>query len=177
MYVETKDIIQAPLESVFSLVRDRLPEVVPYLPNIKKIDVIKKQEDATKEHTMITNHWFANIEIPSVAKGFIKEDLFSWKDEAVWHNKDFFVEYTLISFWASDIYTAKGKNYFKALDKGFTELRVTCEVTIHPDKVPGIPSFLVKKVLPTLGPMIENVLRPNLSGLGKGLNQFFSQQS
>jgi hypothetical protein len=176
MYVETKDIIQAPLQDVFSLVRDQLPSVVPYLPNIKKIEVIERREDSVKDQVLITNHWFANIDIPPVAKSFIKEELFSWKDEAIWHNKDFFVEYTLISFWAKDLYTAKGKNIFTPLAQGFTELKVTCEVTIHANKVPGVPAFLVNKILPTLSPMIENVLRPNLSGLGKGLNSFFSQK-
>lgn len=174
MYLETRDTIDRPLDEVYQLVRDDLPKIVPYLQNIKKIDVVHFAHKGP-HLTETINHWYANIDIPSVAQKFIKEELFSWKDTAFWHNDQYFVEYQLESFWANDLYKAQGKNTFTALSPQKTELKITCEVTIFADKVPGVPKFLVKKVLPSVEELIRKILQPNLSGLGQGLAQYFSQ--
>ena len=122
------------------------------------------------------NHWYANAEIPTIAKKFIKEDLMSWKDKAVWNDKEFFVEYELESFWGNDIYDATGKNVISELGPNKTQLTLTCDLVIHPNKVPGVPKFLVKKVLPAIEGLIQKVLQPNLTSLGKGLNEYFKAQ-
>jgi hypothetical protein len=69
----------------------------------------------------------------------------------------------------------KGINKFRDMGDGRTELLVTCDVTIHPDKVPGVPKFLVKKVLPIIEEMLKGVLAPNLAGLGKGLKNYYAK--
>lgn len=177
MYLESKEIIERPLEEIFALVRDDLAKIIPFLPNIETIKVQKREENKNNNTVNIVNHWYAKVEIPPVAQAFVKKELFAWKDTAIWHNDEFYVEYQLESFWANDLFDAKGKNIFKALDDDRTELTVTCNVILHPDKVPGVPKFLVKKVLPYVEPMVQEMLRPNLNGLGEGLRKYFAQNN
>ena len=176
MLLESKDVINGPLDQVYPLVRDDLSKIVPYLPNVDKVEVVEEKR-LSEEQLEKLNHWYAKAEVPSFAKKFIKPELFSWKDHAFWNDKEHLVNYELESFWANDLYDAKGTNYFKDLGDGTTELRVTCELVIHADKIPGVPKFLVKKVLPTVENMIEKMLGPNLMALGKGLNQYFKENS
>ncbi|MFN8370794.1 MAG: SRPBCC family protein [Bacteriovoracaceae bacterium] len=175
MKLESKDIINAPLDVVFKLVRDDLEKIVPYLLNIKKIEMKERTEKNDELH--LINHWYAKAEIPAVAQKFVKPELFSWKDTAIWKNKEYKVDYKLESFWANDLYSAKGTNSFKAINDKQTELTVSCEVEIYPDKVPGVPKFLMKQVLPAIEGLLTKALAPNLTALAKGLNEYFKKNA
>lgn len=176
MFVETKEVIDRPLMEVFTLVRDELPKLVPFLPNIESVQVQKREQIEHNNTISILNYWYAKIEIPSVAESFVKKELFAWKDYAIWKNDQYCVEYKLESFWAKDLFDAKGVNYFRAINDHQTELRLTCDVVLHPEKVPGVPQFLVKKVLPYVEPLVLDMLKPNLNGLGIGLKKYFAQK-
>ena len=176
MKLESQDIIPRPREEVYNVLKNDLEKLVPYMPNVKKIEMVNRVEKG-EGLTAIINHWYANAEIPTIAKKFIKEDLMSWKDKAVWNDKEFLVEYELESFWGNDIYDATGKNIISELGPNKTQLTLTCDLVIHPNKVPGVPKFLVKKVLPAIEGLIQKILQPNLTSLGKGLNEYFKAQN
>ncbi|MBT3586967.1 MAG: hypothetical protein HN509_18795 [Halobacteriovoraceae bacterium] len=173
MKLEDKSRINRPLDEVYTLVRDELSKLVPYLLNVDKIETIERSEVAGK--VKLVNHWYAKAEIPSVAKKFVKPDLLAWKDLAEWDNSTHSVTYSLESFLGNDLFDANGTNTFVAIDEKTTELTVSCEVKIYPDKVPGVPRFLAKKVAPHIESFIEKLLGPNLTSLGEGLNRYFEQ--
>ena len=173
MLLEASEIINRPLIEVFPLVRDNLKELVPYMANVSRIDMINKEEADGK--TFITNHWYAIAEMPGLLQKFINPDILSWKDIAVWDNQNFKVDYTLESFLANDLFDAKGTNSFTAINENQTKLTLHCEVKIYADKVPGVPKLLAKKVTPLAEGLIKKILTPNLTALGKGLNQYFSE--
>lgn len=175
MKLESREIINKSRDEVFHLVRDKLPEIAPYFPNIEKVDQVKYNSSSDGKETHILNHWYGKVEIPEVAQRFIKKELFAWFDHAVWKNESYEVEYRLESFWSKDIFEATGKNYFLETNDGKCELVVTCEVILHPDKVPGVPAFLVKKVLPIIEEMVKKVLGPNLGELGAGIKGYYNK--
>ena len=170
MRFEHADIIDAPKERVFAIMRDELPQVAAYLPNISKVQTLEYTKEGSK--TAITNHWFAEASVPAMAEKFVKPELFSWKDTALWDDEQFQVSYELESFLSSEIYDAKGVNYFRDTGDGKTELQLTCEVVIHADKIPGVPRLLSRKVVPMVEKMIEKMLAPNLTSLGEGLKKY-----
>ena len=172
MHLKSKETINRPLDEVYKLVRDDLVKLVPYLPNVEKIEV--KNKKAGKDDTLkVTNYWYAKAEIPTLIKKFIKPEFLSWKDKAVWKNDTYEVHYELISFFANDLFEAKGVNSFVAKGDGKTEFILNCEVNIYPEKVPGVPRFLAKKVSPLINALVEKILGPNLTAMGKGINQYF----
>ena len=171
MRLESTEIINRPVEEVYKLVRDDLAKLVPYMPNVEKIDVKKRSEKNGKVE--IINHWYAKAEIPSLIKKFINPDLLSWKDYATWDDERYCVDFKLESTLGKDLYDCTGTNTFKAKGKGKTELKISCEIYIHADRVPGVPRILASKVLPAVEGLIEKILAPNLTSLGKGLNNYF----
>jgi hypothetical protein len=175
MELESKTVVKAPLEKVYDLVKNKLPEIVPYLPNVDKIEVLEKNEDGSKTH--LVNKWYAKAEVPGVVKSFIKPELFCWKDVASWDDDSHSVNYSLESYLANDLFDANGKNSFVSLNENETELIVTCQVKIYPEKLPGVPRLLAKKVSPAVEGLIEKLLAPNLSSLGDGLNQYLEKNS
>ena len=175
MRLESTGKIQQPLETVFELVRDRLPDVVPYMPNVDRIVVDSREEADGK--VRIVNTWFAKADIPQAAKKILKPEILSWTDRAEWDNAAHHVDYVLESKLGREIYDARGRNSFRATDDGGTELTVSCEITIHADKVPGVPKFLAKKFMPAVEALIKKIMEPNLMSLADGLNRYFAEKS
>ena len=169
MKLQHTDTINAPLEVVYNLVKNDLPKVVQYLPNIREVKVIERSQRDGKDY--IINQWLAEANIPSLAKKFIDEKLFSWKDCAYWDDSQHKVDYEIEPFFAKGIYEAKGTNLFRPFD-GKMQLTLSCEVQIYPEKIPGIPKFIAKQLNPILEQMIESMLAPNLTSLGRGLKEY-----
>lgn len=174
MELKSTTVVNAPLEVVYSLVKDELTKIVPYLPNVESIEVLEKSDQDNV--TNVTNKWFAKAEIPGAVKKFIKPEIFSWKDVAVWDNEKHEVKYSLQSFLANDLFDADGHNIFKAIGDDQTELTINCSVKIYPEKVPGVPRLLARTVSPAIESLIEKLLGPNLSSLGQGLNDYLKEK-
>ena len=174
MQLDSKDVIDQPVDKVYSLVKDNLTELVPYLPNIDKIETTASK-DLPGGKVQKVNQWYAKAEMPALLKKIAKPELFSWKDTAVWNDEELCVEYELESAVANDLYDAKGKNYFRDLGDGRMELNITCDVKIYPENLPGVPRILAKKVVPVVETLVEKILQPNLTSLAKGLKGYFKE--
>ncbi len=175
MRVENKDIVNAPVDQVYKIVRDDLMKLVEFMPNVSKIECKERSEKNGK--IQIINHWYAKGEVPAVAKKFINPDILSWKDIAEWDDSAKTVEYRLESFVANSIFSVKGKNTFKAAaDPNKTELLVVCDMEIYPDKVPGVPRLLAGTIKPVVEDFIGKLLKPNLTSLAQGLNRYLEKQ-
>jgi hypothetical protein len=168
--LSSKTIIAAPLNVVYDLVKNDLAKIVPYLPNVERIEVLEKAQEGNK--TNIVNKWFAKADMPSAVKRFVKPEIFSWKDTAVWDDEATEVKYSLESFLANDLFDAHGHNTFRAIGENETEFTVNCSVKIYPEKVPGVPRLLARTVSPVIETLVEKLLGPNLSSLGTGINDY-----
>jgi hypothetical protein len=92
MHLEHKDIIDRPRHEVYELVKRDLTKIAPFFPNIDKIEVKQFKENSEKKETSIINYWYAKAEIPAIAEKFVKKELVSWKDNALWKDHDYLVE-------------------------------------------------------------------------------------
>jgi hypothetical protein len=175
MKLESSDIISQPVDVVYDLVKNEIEKLVPFLPNIKSIEQVERDE-VNKNEVKLLNYWHPKVEVPGLVKKFIKnEDIFSWKDYAHWNDKKKIVEYRLEGFMGKDMYTCKGKNYFIETEDGHTELKVTCDLEIFADKIPGIPRLIAGKAKPMIEDLIKKALTPNLTQLSKGLEGYFKK--
>lgn len=173
MKLESEDIIDQPLAVVYKTVRDDLESLVPYLPNVAKIQ--QESSETSDGVTKITNRWYAKAELPSLLKKVLKPEFLSWIDKATWHDNHHRVDYVLESPIGSQLFDAKGSNAFEATADGKTKLRITCEVQLFPENVPGVPKFLAKKVTPAVEALLKKMLEPNLTALATGLKGYYSQ--
>ena len=175
MKIEYTDIIKSHPEKVYQLVRDDLSQLASYLPNIKKID----QEHYKKilpDTYDIVNRWYANVELPYLVKKFVSEELFSWKDTAVWFDKKKCVQYELESFYANKLFSAQGTNYFLPYGECQTQLKVVCQFQIYPEKVPGIPKVMTRKVVPIIDKLVEKAFAPNMKSLGVAIKKYLKER-
>jgi hypothetical protein len=174
MELTSKTIILAPLEVIYDLVKNDLTKIVPYLPNVEKIEVMESNSSEGK--TNIINKWYAKADMPRALKKFVKPEIFSWKDTAIWNDEAREVKYSLESFLANDLFDADGHNIFKSINENETELIINCSVKIYPEKVPGVPRLLARTISPVIEGLVEKLIGPNLSSLGTGINDYLKNK-
>ena len=175
MLIKQTEFIQVDRRRAYDLVKNNLEAIADYLPSVDRIELIQKETNA-KGNELLTNHWFAKVTLPFFLKSIISKDLLSWKDTACWIDDELRVVYELESFYGNDFFEAKGENRFLEDSPGRTKLELQCQVTINADKIPGVPTALAKKVVPAIEKIVEKMLQPNLSSLGKALNSYIESE-
>lgn len=168
MYIESEDRLDQPANIIYPLVRDELPKLLPYLPDVKKIEVISRERESDTR-LRVVNRWYAKAVVPGMVAKFLPEDIFTWTDRALWRDDENCVDYHLEGFG----YDVHGTNYFTA-DRGGTLIRVTGTVTIHPEKF-KIPKLLFNKAFPMIEGTVKSAIQPNLTALARGLRSYFAK--
>lgn len=145
---------------VFSTHRDKLLELVQYLPNIKGVETTSRVVDGSV--VRLENVWKGSSEdVPSVIRPLVKAEYLSWIDRAKWDESDWSCEWQIELSLLKDAVTARGRNTFTEED-GVTIINMSGEFLIHPEKIPGVPTFVARSAAPTLEKFVIGLLQPNL---------------
>jgi hypothetical protein len=174
MLIESADIVDQKADEVYGLVRDQMLRLVPYMPNIDRIEIVEREEGA--EGPRIVNLWHAKSQLPAMISRFLSPELLSWKDRARWKDAVYSVDYELEGLWRPELYTCRGTNSFRPHGDGRTEVRVRVELEIYPERLPGIPKFIASRAVPAVEDFIKRLLQPNLTSLAKGLQAYIAAQ-
>lgn len=178
MKLEADSRLSFPRELVFSTYRDRLPQLVPYLPNVKAITV-QKREDAPGGQqgvAKLVNLWEAKGDVPKPAQAILKPESLAWLDHATWNENDWTVEWRVETKMFTENVHCKGKNQYVVLPDGGTRLEIRGDLTVDLKGVPGVPKFLAGTIAPIVEKFVIALLTPNLVSVAKGLEQFLQAE-
>jgi len=178
MKFEKESTVTHPPSVVLDLMINRMDEIAPFLPNVDEITLISR--DQTPEgRPHIVRKWQGNDrQAPKAVRPFIKKETLAWIDDAVWHPQDHKVHWTL-STNLGRLYDCSGINYFEPHPdnpEGATRIRITGDLVVYPDKVPGVPKFLAKRLAPQVEKFIVNLITPNLTDVADGLQGYLDAQ-
>lgn len=173
MNFESEEKVKFKRDLVFTTIRDRLTELVPYLPNVKKIEVLEKKK--TKDIVTIKNKWYADFEIPKTVQKIIKIEQITWIDYAKWNEKDYTCEWRIEPEFFKEYVNARGKNYY--IDKdGETIVRLTGEIDIDVSPHPLVPRLLSGVINKEITRIVVHGIKPNLTSLIDGLRKFLKEK-
>lgn len=165
--------IAFPRPVVFSAYRDRLPEMLPYLPDIKKITV-ESREDLDGGISKLHNVWEAASEVPKIAQRIITPDMLAWNDFAEWNENDWTCDWNIKTRLFTDNVSCGGRNEYLEDGDG-TLLKIRGELDVNLKGIPGVPSFLAGTVAPHVEKFIVDLLTPNLISIAGGLERFLQE--
>ncbi len=94
MQFEVIDQVPFALDDVFSTMRDKLPELIEYLPDVKSISC-DEREELPGNKLKLVNRWMLENRIPKALSKFIKPEQLGYIDHAQWDNDGYFVDYRL----------------------------------------------------------------------------------
>ncbi len=175
MKFESSQIIPFPIEQVFYLVRDQLEELVPFLPNVNKIEAQSKEEEGEGK-VRIVNRWHGKGEIPKVARKLVSPDKLTWLDTAVWDDKERTCQWEITTMFFKENVACKGINYYSPEGENKTRLQITGDMTIRAKGIRGVPRLLEKKVSEQVEKFVVKLLTPNLESLAQGVTRYLKEK-
>lgn len=159
---------------VFAAYRDDIARLMPYLPNVRHIEVKSRKSDGPVVE--IVNEWHGGGEIPAAVRAVLGDSVLSWTDYATWHAD------TLRCDWRSETHAfaqalrCAGYNAFLEDGPGKTLLQVRGTLEVDAKKIRGVPSFLADKVGRTVEEFVGSKIQINLIETAKGLTKYLEDK-
>lgn len=175
MEIKTDVTLAFPRPRVFATYRDRLTDLLEFLPNIRGLAIKQREEKPGVVH--LVNEWQGGGEIPSVARSFLKESMLAWTDHATWKDADFLCD------WRTDVHAfpgallSSGYNRFVELPGGQTRIEFRGDLTCDASKVPGVPRLLAKGLNGTIEKIFVGKIGENLVAVGQGIGKLLARET
>ncbi len=175
MKLHTESIVTHPLEKVWETMRDRLPELTPFLSGAESIEVAEREELGPGKVRML-NLWQGNKSVaPKAVRPFLTKGLLRWKDHAEWDDQTRQVHWRFETFHFDKLFDCRGENLFETTAEGHTKITIAGNLDIYPERMPGVPKFLARKLKPKIENFISKLVGSNLADLANGLQKFLDQ--
>ena len=159
---------------MFQTYRDKLTELVPYLPNIR--DIESKSRRDTEHGVNCVVVWHGGGEIPPLARAVLSADMLSWTEHEFWHETDFTLEWQIQTHAFAKAVYCGGKNRFVEVD-GATVIENRGKLVIDPHKIEGIPKFMVTQTAKIVEEFLGQKIGPNLKQMSEGVSRYLTQHS
>lgn len=169
MKIQTDVTLPFSVDVVFSAYRDHLPELTPYLPNIKEIKVLERKE--LPGELSLVNEWTGGGEFPKALQAVLSGELLKWTDYATWKNDARICEWrTEINRFPGAV-KSSGVNRFTA-QGGSTRLEINGDLTVDAGKIPGVPRLLAGTIGGALEKFLQGQISLNLVEVAKGVGKY-----
>jgi len=173
MKIEGIEHLTHPAPLVFETLRDKQHEMVSIMPNIESVDVLDRKEEPPVVH--LYNKWQGSSEdVPKILRPFVKKDLIAWNDRAAWNQEDLSCAWEIEAIVGRDFFSCKGNTTIREDGDG-SIFTLQGELTVDPNKVPGVPRFLARKLKNPLERFIARAISPNLTSIAKAVQQYLDQ--
>ena len=167
-------IVKYPVEQVWTTIRDRLPELVPYMEDVEKITLLQR-EDRQDGIVSLDNLWQSNPRLPMLQSLHLDPDLFAWTDRAEWDSQNHTCRWRIEPRLLPDQVQCSGvARYEAALGGRGTRVTFEGQLGVSAQSLPGMPyvdASLLKGVELLASSLIPKNLRKMTEAVGSFLDQ------
>ncbi|MFL5319941.1 MAG: hypothetical protein ACJ790_09835 [Myxococcaceae bacterium] len=172
MKLEVSVEVPFPRQRVFEVYRDKLVELLPYLPNVRGIQQIERTDDGAVSRML--NHWKGGGDIPAVARAFVSEKLLEWDDYATWNASAFTCDWRTEVGAFKEAVKAEGRTNFEEVGADRTRLVIKGVIEVDAKKVKAVPRLLAGTIGPAVESFLVATIKPNLVSVGSGLTKYLT---
>lgn len=169
MEIRSETRLYHPIDRVFAAYRDRMPEVAAFVDDVAEIRVLSRQEH--DDRVVLHNEWVSDREIPAIASKVLRPEHLRWDDHATWYTADTRCEWRIATRAFTDAVTCHGQTFLEP-DGDATRVRLVGELSIALHAVPGVPSFVGKRLAPQIEKFIVSLITPNLEKTNEAIGRF-----
>src|ERR1700678_4499126 len=112
MQISTDARIPFPVPVVFAAYRDDLTSLLPYLPNVRSIEVKSRRDSGAIAE--FVNEWHGGGDIPAAVRAVLSEAILSWTDLATWNSDEHVCDWRIETHAFKDAVQCAGRNRFVA---------------------------------------------------------------
>jgi hypothetical protein len=161
-------------EVAFAAYRDDIVKLLPYLPNVRSIEVRSRKEEG--DRVTIVNDWRGGGEIPGAVRAVIGESALAWTDEATWDASSLQCAWQTRTAAFGEAMRCSGKNSFLAEGPDRSKLQVLGSLDVDGKKIRGVPGFLAGKVGRGIEEFLVSRIQSNLVETAKGLTRYLEDK-
>ncbi|ACB51736.1 unknown [Crocosphaera subtropica ATCC 51142] len=173
MLIHADVSIPFPRPLVYFTYRDQLMDLLPYIPNIRSVEVKSRYEE--NQHVYSVNLWHGGGNMPLTLKAVIGDALVSWIEYNTWNESDFTLEWRIETKAFTEAIFCAGKNHFLE-ENGKTIIQTRGELKIDPKKINGLSAPLKGKVAHLVENFLGKKIVPNLIQMGKGVHDYLEKK-
>ena len=167
--------IPYPRDAVFAAYRDHLAELLPHLPNVRRIEVKSREEKGPI--VQLVNEWHGGGEIPAAVRAVLGDSMLTWVDHATWDSGAVQCDWRTETRAFGDALQCEGHNEFLEDGPGRTHLRVRGKIEVDAKRLRGVPGFLAGTVGRTLEEFLGGRIQANLVETAKGLTKYLEERA
>lgn len=172
MRIFTDAHIPFPRPLVYATYRDKLVELVPYLANVRGIEVKSRKEEGNI--IQFVNEWHGGGEIPAVARAVLSEAMLSWTDIATWNESDFTAQWQIKTHAFTEAVRCAGVHRFKEVDSG-TLIETRGSLVIDPEQIKGVPQLLAGMVRQAVEDFLSKNIEPNMRQVSDSVRYYLDR--
>ena len=151
--------VNFPRTLVFETMRDHMPDLAPYLPNVDGIEVRERKEPAAGVVELV-NFWkAAKTEIPNVARPFVDQSKLNWIDRAKWTQADWNCAWKLEVGFMPERVKCSGQTQYVEDGPGKTLVRMRGKLEL--DLKGLLPGLIARSATPSVEAFIVKMVQPN----------------
>lgn len=174
MEFEVHDRVPYPVEAVIHAMRDRIAELVPYMPDIESV----KEEERTSTgpgRFKLRNRWMAKDRIPTVARSLIDPKSLGWIDHAEWDGTG--VRWRLEMLFMTEYVSVTGETRFSDDGRGATLVHLKGDLKLDIAKHPSIPRLLSGTITKGVEQLVISLVKPNLLNVNRGIEKLLASDA
>ncbi|MEW6202928.1 MAG: hypothetical protein AB1546_13205 [bacterium] len=164
-----------PIDVVFTTYRDRQPEYTKYVPNLRKVVVLKREE--RNEHEVFQNvEWHGFGQIPAAVRAILHPHMIRWKDEQLWDTRTMSEVWKIVPYFFSEFVKCEGKWSFFKDGENRTRVELDGVFSVNITSFPGMPKAICLMAGGIIEKFIGRYLKPNLAANSKAIKKFFEEE-
>ena len=166
----TLAVVRQERAAAWTLVRDRLDELVPLIGDVESVTVDSRQEDPDGTVHLV-NLWRAKAEIPALLRTVIKPDMLAWTDTAEWKAGDWACHWRIRPQVFADRVDCVGvTRYQEAMGGRGTRIVLEGELDVAPGKLPGVSSLVGGPTARGVESFVTGLVPRNFQKLAKAIS-------
>jgi hypothetical protein len=168
-------MVKYPRNIVWETIRDRLPELVPFLDDVADIVPEHRQEHLEGSLELI-NIWKADIKIPPILHSVIDPSTLSWTDRAKWNESQNICHWAIEPHFLPDRIRCSGRTQFEeAMGGRGTRINFEGALEVTTKDFPGLPAFMEVTATQTIESLVASLIPKNFRKVTDALSHLLNQ--
>jgi hypothetical protein len=169
-------VVKYPKVLVWKAMRDRLPEMVPFLDNVAAITQVRRDEP-THGCVQLINLWKADVKIPAAIQSVIDRSTLSWLDRAEWFEARNKCQWMIEPQFFTDHIRCAGNTHFEpAIGGRGTRITFEGELEIMVSNVAGLPTFMHATVSKAMESLVTSLIPKNFRKITDAISILLEQK-
>lgn len=155
---------------VWSLVRDRLDELVPFIGDVDSVTVDSRRDDPDGTVHLV-NLWKAKADVPVLLRSVVKPEMLAWTDSAEWKPTDWACHWRIEPQVFADRVDCVGvTRYEEAMGGRGTRIVMEGELDVGTGKLPGVTSLIGGPTAKGIESFVTGLVPRNFQKLAKAIS-------